>query len=69
MAKVAITPVFLPIIGLSQGLCYEQRNCQGSTIQAGSQSARQCCVGTNNGMSYSVGGVCTVRQCVGERVK
>ena len=45
--------------GFSQ--CYSSSSCTGSTIAA--VSARDCCVGTDDGLSFSNGGSCTA--CVG----
>ena len=51
--------------------CYSQPNCvAGSQIDtpADTPTAKDCCVGTNEGQSYAdSGGNCIVQQCVGER--
>ena len=51
--------------GLSD-YCHKQPNCQGSVFTA--VSAKECCVETNESMSYSVGGTCIVTQCVGKEI-
>ena len=44
--------------------CFTQSNCQGSPFSVG--SADECCVGTDDGMSYSASGtICNIRQCIG----
>ena len=57
------------IAGFSQQ-CYSQPNCEaGFEIEtpADTPTARDCCVGTNEGQSYAdSGGNCTVPQCVGK---
>ena len=45
--------------------CFPQPNCVGSSFTV--SSARECCAGTEEGMSYSEGGTCTVTQCIGEK--
>ena len=51
--------------------CYSQLNCEtGSEIEtpADTPTAKDCCVGTNEGQSYAdSGGNCIVPQCLGER--
>ena len=51
--------------GLSQ-TCFSQPNCQGDMVQPGVVvTARDCCVGTNEGMSFSSDvGTCIVQQCI-----
>ena len=46
------------------GVCFSNPDCTGAQITAGSASARDCCVGTDDGLSYSTPGNC--RQCIGE---
>ena len=46
--------------GFSQ--CYTRRTCTGSTVQASSK--RACCIGTDNGLAFRSGGVCST--CIGE---
>ena len=57
------------IAGFSQQ-CYSQPDCEaGSEIEttADTPTARDCCVGTNEGRSYAEsGGNCIVPQCVGK---
>ena len=45
--------------------CYNQPNCTGDVV-SGVTTAKECCVGTDDGMSFGVsGGSCTVSQCIG----
>ena len=44
--------------------CFPQPNCVGSSFTM--SSARECCAGTEEGMSFSEGGTCTFTQCIGE---
>ena len=45
--------------------CYNQTNCAGDVVP-GPTTAEECCVGTDDGMSFGVsGGTCTVSQCIG----
>ena len=45
--------------GFSQ--CFDSTGCTGSLVGAVDQ--RDCCVGTNDGLSYNNGGICT--NCIG----
>ena len=45
--------------GFSQ--CYSDTACSGSLVPADNQ--RECCAGTDEGLSYSSGGTCSV--CIG----
>ena len=45
--------------GFSQ--CFDSTGCTGSLVGAVHQ--RDCCVGTNNGLSFNNGGICT--NCIG----
>ena len=47
--------------------CFTQPNCVGSSLNFTVSSARECCAGTEEGMSYSENGTCTVTQCIGEK--
>ena len=56
-------------VGLSQN-CYSEPNCQGDLVQPGVVvTARDCCVGTDEGMSFSRdnGTTCTLFQCIGKK--
>ena len=44
--------------------CYSSINCTGEVV-VGPHTARECCVGTDDGHSYAVDGVCTVVECRG----
>ena len=46
-------------VGFSQ--CFTTTSCTGGTVPA--STARECCVETNEGLSFSDGGTCTV--CIG----
>ena len=51
--------------GVSQ-VCYSQPGCEGDIVTAPGPTARDCCVGTDDGMSYLDDSVnCTVLQCIG----
>ena len=43
------------------GVCYSSTSCSGDLIPATSE--RKCCIGTDNGLSFSSGGVCI--RCIG----
>ena len=45
-------------------LCYKSLGCTGEVVE-GHLTARGCCVGTEDGHSYEVDGVCTVMECMG----
>ena len=57
--------MFLALIAINRK-CYTGRNCQGLSFPMANASS--CCVGTDDGMSYSEDGECIVRQCIGETV-
>ena len=45
--------------------CYNQPNCTEDVVP-GPTTAEECCVGTDDGMSFGYsGGTCTVSQCIG----
>ena len=46
----------------SGDICFSNSDCTGAQISAG--SARDCCVGTDDGLSYGSPGDC--RECIGE---
>ena len=46
----------------SVDICFSNPDCTGAQITAG--SARECCVGTDDGLSYGTPGNC--RECIGE---
>jgi hypothetical protein len=48
------------LTGYSYSQCYIDTGCTGSAIQAADR--KECCIGTNDGLSYHEGGTCT--QCV-----
>ena len=47
--------------GQAVSQCFTVTGCTGDQVPAGSQ--RECCVGTNTGLSYNDGGTCT--ECIG----
>ena len=50
---------------LSQQQCYNEPNCAGDVVP-GPTTAEECCVGTDDGMSFGdSGGTCTASQCIG----
>ena len=47
--------------------CYSQPDCVGDIVTAPGLTARDCCVGTDDGQSYTDDGVnCTVSRCIGK---
>ena len=59
--------VNLPV--LSQE-CYNQPNCTGDSVAVLVSIAKECCVGTNDGMSFAdENGTCIVSQCIGNLLK
>ena len=48
----------------SGDICFSNPDCTGAQITAGLACARDCCVGTDDGLSYGTPGNC--RECVGE---
>ena len=63
--KVFIRP-FLHTIGVSQ-TCYSQPGCIGDIVETPGSTVRDCCAGTNDGLSYSnSSGVCIETSCVGK---
>ena len=47
-------------------LCYSQAGCVGDIVTVPGPTARECCVGTDDGESYSENDVhCTISQCIG----
>ena len=48
-----------------ESVCYSEPNCMGNIVAEG-LTPRECCAGTDEGQSYSSGGVvCDVPQCIG----
>ena len=65
MAVVSLSFLFLLLLageGFSQ--CYSDTVCSGSLVPAANQ--RECCAGTDEGLSYSSGGTCSL--CIGMSV-
>ena len=50
------------ILALEQ-LCFTSKDCKGTYTPM--STARQCCVDTDDGMSYAEHGTCIVPQCKG----
>ena len=50
------------------GACYTDENCTGDVIALDffQSKAKDCCVGTSDGRSYSYDGDCAVRSCIGQ---
>ena len=51
-------------------ICYSSVNCTGTIIEKENVlddyfSAKECCVETDSGNSFSTGGECIVRECTG----
>ena len=65
MKKMAAALYHLLLVFLLTGeafsQCYNSTGCTGSLVGAVNQ--RDCCVGTNDGLSFSDGGICT--NCIG----
>ena len=59
MLLVVLFTLLLTGEGLSQ--CYTGTDCAGSVVSASNQ--RDCCVGTNDGLSFSDGSTCSI--CIG----
>ena len=59
MLLVVLFTLLLTGEGLSQ--CYTGTDCTGSVVSASNQ--RDCCVGTNDGLSFSDGITCSI--CIG----
>ena len=49
------------LAGKAFSQCFDSTGCTGSLVGAVDQ--RDCCVGTNDGLSFSAGGICT--NCIG----
>ena len=57
----------LPILLLTGGVssqCFTNTDCSGDFVPADNQ--RECCAGTDEGLSYNVGGTCIL--CIGMSV-
>ena len=50
-----------PLAGEGFSQCYNDTACSGSLVPADNQ--RECCAGTDEGLSYSAGGTCNL--CIG----
>ena len=61
MAVVSLCFLFLLLAGEGFSQCYSDTACLGSLVPAANQ--RECCAGTDKGLSYSSGGTCSV--CIG----
>ena len=53
--------MFLLLAGEGFSQCYSDTACSGSLVPADNQ--RECCAGTDEGLSYSAGGTCNL--CIG----
>ena len=47
-------------------VCYTRPDCDGDILVA--TTARECCVGTENGTSFGEPGNCVVSQCIGKEL-
>ena len=61
MAVVCLSFLFLLLAGEGYSQCYTSIGCNGSLVPAANQ--RECCAGTDEGLSYSAGGTCSL--CIG----
>ena len=64
MAVVCLSFLFLLLAGEVFSQCYSDTACSGSLVPADNQ--RECCAGTDEGLSYNNGGTCTM--CIGMSV-
>ena len=55
--------LFLLLTGQAFSQCFTGSDCTGGQVAADSE--RECCVGTNDGLSYNDGGSCT--ECIGKK--
>ena len=55
--------LFLLLTGQAFCQCFTGSDCTGGQVAADSE--RECCVGTNDGLSYNDGGSCT--ECIGKK--
>ena len=52
-------------------MCFKSIDCSGDIVKVKDDKYfddRTCCVGTNNGLSFSTGGICTVTECRGKLI-
>ena len=61
MDVVCLSILFLLLAGEGFSQCFTSIGCTGSLVPADNQ--RECCAGTDEGLSYSNGGTCTM--CIG----
>ena len=61
MAVVCLCFLFLLLAGEGFSQCYSDTACSGNLVPAANQ--RECCAGTNEGLSHSAGGTCNL--CIG----
>ena len=61
MAVVCLSFLFLLLAGEGFSQCYSDTACTGSLVPAANQ--RECCAGTDEGLSYNGDGTCSV--CIG----
>ena len=54
----------LLLTGESLSQCYTGTDCTGNVVSASNQ--KDCCVGTNDGLSFSDGSICSI--CIGMRL-
>ena len=64
MAVVCLSFLFLLLAGEGFSQFYSDTACSGSLVPADNQ--RECCAGTDEGLSYNNGGTCTM--CIGMSV-
>ena len=67
MNNAEFSEFFFSFISVLSQQCYNRPNCAGDVVPEPT-TAEECCVGTDEGMSYGIsGGTCTVSQCIGNR--
>ena len=62
----SVLPLLFDFFSGSAHECYYLPDCQGESFPV--ENARECCVGTEDGVSYSQDGDCTIRQCIGNKI-
>ena len=62
----SVLPLLFDFFAGSAHECYYLPDCQGESFPV--ENARECCVGTEDGVSYSHDSDCTIRQCIGKKI-
>ena len=65
-ARSSLSAIFLFLSVVFCQECFTEPGCAGPTVD-GPTNSRECCAGTETGMSYGFGpGNCEVEQCIGK---